>query len=106
MKKIALLLVGLFLSVNAFASVKCGGELIRAVQIKKSGEVLYVSKKGVRRLAASPDSPAAAQYMLMTLLNAVNNKYYVQAAFPDGYSCKSTNTKIPAEWIYVQDPIK
>lgn len=104
MKKISILLVGLFLSINAFASVKCGSELIKGVQIKKGGEVVYTSKDGVRRLVASPDAPAASQYMLMTLLNAVDNKYYVQAAFPDGYSCKSSNTEIPAEWIYVQNP--
>jgi hypothetical protein len=106
MKKFFIVLMGVALCVPAFASVKCGNEYIKGVQIKSSGEIIYTSKAGVRRLIGSSETQATNEYMLQFLLKAVDKNYYVQAAFPDGYSCKSSNTEVAASWIYVQNPNK
>ena len=103
MKNTSILVISLLLSFNSYASVKCGTERVKGVQIKKSGEILYTSTDGVRRLASVPNSPSGS-FTLEILLKAVEKKYLVQSAFPDGYDCKSSNNKIPAEWIYMQDP--
>ncbi|HGS4617227.1 TPA: hypothetical protein ACMDTM_003385 [Vibrio cholerae] len=106
MKKTTCILTffALLLSASTFASVKCEPELIKGIQVKKNGEVIYTSHDGIRRLAATPENPVASQNVIQTLLRAVDRGYYVQSAFPDGYTCGSSNATASAEWIYVQNP--
>ncbi|HDV5624516.1 MULTISPECIES: hypothetical protein [Vibrio] len=106
MKKTTCILTScaLLVSASTFASVKCEPELIKGVQVKKSGEVIYTSQNGIRRLAVTPENPIASQHIIQTLLKAVDQDYYIQSAFPNGYTCGSSDTKVAAEWIYVQNP--
>ncbi|PCS21199.1 hypothetical protein [Candidatus Enterovibrio escicola] len=91
-------------SASTFAFVKCEPELIKGIQVKKNGEVRYTSQNGIRRLAATLENPVALQDVIQILLKAIDRDYYVQSAFPDGYTCDSSNTTTAAEWIYVQNP--
>ena len=107
MKKTCILtFFALMVSAPTFASVKCEPELIKGVQIKKIGDVIYTSQTGVRRLAVTRKNanPIASQHITQTLLKAVDEGYYIQAAFPNGYTCGSSDTSVAAEWIYVQNP--
>ncbi|EKO3939118.1 hypothetical protein F7U67_001639 [Vibrio metschnikovii] len=106
MKKTTCILTffSVLVSASAFASVKCEPELIKGVQVMKSGQIIYTSQDGIRRLAATPENPVATQNAIQTLLKAVEQGYYIQSAFPNGYDCGSGNTTASAEWIYVQNP--
>ncbi|WP_097355552.1 hypothetical protein [Candidatus Enterovibrio escicola] len=106
MKKTTCILTffALLVSSSTFAFVKCEPELIKGIQVKKNGEVRYTSQNGIQRLAATLKNPVASQNVIQILLKAIDRDYYVQSAFPDGYTCSSSNTTTAAEWIYVQNP--
>tara|TARA_B100001094_G_C18178584_1_gene799439 strand:+ start:207 stop:587 length:381 start_codon:yes stop_codon:yes gene_type:complete len=84
-------------------NIRCKHERIKGVQVRDSGDVVYVTENDIRRLAAIKDTP---EWILESLFTAAEKHYYVQAAFPVGYNCNQSNTSIPLRWIYIQAPEK
>lgn len=86
-----------------FASVKCDAEKIQGVKVESPGIVMYTTMSGLMRLAGDPGMPVAADYMLRSLLLAVDKNLIVEAEYPEGYDCKTNNETVAAKSIYVRE---